>query len=134
MSWVDLVWSGVLEADLIDLRPYLAAEISLLEPQLMPSYTVDGRVVGIPYGVQVGVLEYRTDLLREYGYDHPPKTWDELERMAERIQAGERANGKKDFCGYVWQGGAAEALTCNALEGRLLREAGGSSRRTGQSA
>lgn len=113
---IDLIWSGVLEGDLIDLRPHLAAEISSLEPQLMPSYTVDGKVVAIPYGVQVGVLEYRTDLLREYGYDHPPKTWDELESMAVRIQAGEHAKGKKDFWGYVWQGVAAEALTCNALE------------------
>src|SRR6516164_9942072 len=37
---LDLIWSGVLEGDLIDLRPYLAAEIPKLEPQLMPSYTV----------------------------------------------------------------------------------------------
>jgi len=113
---IDLIWSGVLEGDLIDLRPYLAAEIPKLEPQLMPSYTVGRKVVAIPYAVQVGALEYRTDLLREYGYDHPPETWDELESMAERIQGGERAKGKKDFWGYVWQGGPAEALTCNALE------------------
>src|SRR5579864_7378726 len=38
---VDLIWSGVLEPDLIDLRPYLAAEISSVEPQLLPSYTVN---------------------------------------------------------------------------------------------
>lgn len=113
---IDLIWAGVLQADLIDLSSYLSAEISSLEPQLMPSYVVGGRVVAIPYAVQVGSLEYRTDLLREYGYDHPPKTWDELERMAERIQEGERAKGKKNFWGYVWQGAAAEALTCNALE------------------
>jgi len=121
---VDLIWSGVLGADLLDLRPRLASEISSLAPQLMRSYTVDGRVVAIPYGVQTGVLEYRTDLLGEYGYDHPPKTWDELEKMALRIQTGERAKGKKDFWGYVWQGAAAEALTCNALEWQMS-EGGG---------
>jgi len=121
---IDLVWSGVLDRDLIDLRPYLASEISSLEPQLLPSYTVDGKIVAVPYGVEVGLLEYRTDLLREYGYDRPPKTWDELERMAVRIQAGERAKGKKDFWGYVWQGADAEALTCNALEWQVS-EGGG---------
>jgi trehalose/maltose transport system substrate-binding protein len=113
---VDLIWSAVLADDLIDLRPYLADEMSALEPNLLPSYTVDGKVLAIPYSVQVGVLEYRSDLLREYGYDHPPRTWDELESMSMRIQTGERAKGKKDFWGYVWQGAQTEALACNALE------------------
>ena len=92
---VDLIWSPVLEPDLIDLRPYLAAEIALLDPPLLASYSVNGKLVAVPFNVPLGGLEYRTDLLREYGYDHPPRTWDELESMAERIQAGERAKGKR---------------------------------------
>lgn len=121
---VDLIWSGVLEHDLLDLRPYLATEISPLEPKLLPSYTVDAKLVAIPFQVQVGMLEYRADLLHEYGYDHPPRTWDELENMAGKIQAGERSKGKKDFWGYVWQGADTEALTCNALEWQVA-EGGG---------
>jgi trehalose/maltose transport system substrate-binding protein len=113
---VDLIWSAVLEPDLIDLEPDLAREISSVEPELLPSYTVNGKVVAIPYQVNVGALEYRSDLLREYGYDHPPNTWSELETMSERIQAGERAKGHKEFWGYVWQGAEAEGLTCNGLE------------------
>jgi len=113
---IDVIWPGVLEPDLIDLRSDLADEINSLEPQLLQGYAAKGKLVAIPYTVQVGVLQYRSDLLREYGYRHPPRTWEELETMAARIQAGERAKGKKDFWGYVWQGAAAEALTCNAIE------------------
>jgi len=121
---MDLIWSPILEPDLIDLQPYLADEIALIEPQLLPSYTVNGKLVAVPFNVPLGSLEYRTDLLLEYGYDHPPQTWSELETMAERIQAGERSKGKKDFWGYVWQGAAGEALTCNALEWQVSARGG----------
>jgi len=113
---VDVIWAGVLQPDLVDLQREVADEFPLLEPQLLRSYEAEGKLVAVPYTVQVGVLQYRRDLLREYGYQRPPRTWDELEKMAARIQAGERAKGHKDFWGYVWQGAAAEALTCNAIE------------------
>jgi trehalose/maltose transport system substrate-binding protein len=113
---IDVIWPGVLEPDLVDLRHELGDEINSLDPQLLQSYTANGKLVAIPYTVQLGVIQYRSDLLREYGYQHPPRTWDELETMAARIQNGERAKGNRDFWGYVWQGAAAEALTCNAIE------------------
>ncbi len=121
---IDPIWSDLLAPDLIDLRPYLPAEILSVAPQLLPGYTVAQKVVGVPYQVNVGSLEYRADLLHEYGYDHPPQTWEELEGMAHRIQTGERAKGKKEFWGFVWQGAEAESLTCNALEWQVA-EGGG---------
>jgi trehalose/maltose transport system substrate-binding protein len=121
---IDVIWPGVLSEDLADLRPYLAAELPTLQPELISKYEVNGRLSAVPYQVHVGVLEYRTDLLREYGYKDPPKTWDELETMAARIQAGERAKGNKEFWGYVWQGAATEGLTCDALEWQVA-EGGG---------
>jgi trehalose/maltose transport system substrate-binding protein len=121
---IDVIWPGILDNYLVDLKPYAAAELSSEDPLLMASYTADGKLVAIPYHPQIGVLEYRIDLLREYGYQQPPRTWDELEKMAARIQAGERAKGKKDFWGYVWQGAEAESLTCNALEWQVA-EGGG---------
>src|SRR5260370_16114739 len=36
--------------------------------------------------------------------------------MGDWIEAGERAKGNKSFWGFIWQGAAAECLTCNALE------------------
>jgi trehalose/maltose transport system substrate-binding protein len=113
---IDVVWPGILDEYLMDLKPNAAAELAVENPDLIAAYTVNGKVVALPYHPQIGVLSYRTDLLREYGYDHPPKTWDELEKMAARIQAGERAKGNKNFWGYLWQGSPAEGLTCNALE------------------
>jgi len=113
----------------MDLRPYFATELSLQFPALAASYTVDNKLVAMAYRPDIGLLYYRTDLLRQYGYREPPRTWDELERMAARIQAGERAKGKKQFWGFVWQGAADEVLTCDALEwqaaeggGRIIEE------------
>src|SRR5260370_17324408 len=71
---IDVTWLGVLQGDLTDLRPYFAAEISSMGPSVASSYIVDVKVVAIPYQIQVGILEYRPDLLLQYGYDHPPRT------------------------------------------------------------
>jgi trehalose/maltose transport system substrate-binding protein len=113
---IDVIWPRILNEYFIDLKPHFAREISLQFPAMVASYTVDGKLVALPYRADIGILYYRTDLLSQYGYREPPRTWDELERMAARIQAGERGKGKKKFWGFVWQGAAAEALTCNALE------------------
>ena len=113
---LDVIWPGILSEYFIDLKPYFSKEISLEFPAIAASFTVNNKVVAIPYRPDIGILFYRTDLLLQYGYREPPKTWDELETMAARIQAGERAKGKKHFWGFVWQGAADEGLTCDALE------------------
>jgi trehalose/maltose transport system substrate-binding protein len=113
---IDVIWPEILADHFLDLKPYFAAELAAKDRLLVKSYSVGEKLVAMPYHANVPTLLYRTDLLRKYGYKAPPKTWDELEKMAARIQAGERAAGKKDFWGYVWQGSAGEALTCNALE------------------
>jgi trehalose/maltose transport system substrate-binding protein len=126
---IDVIWPGILNEYFIDLKPYFANEIPLEFPEIAASYTLNKKLVAMPYRADIGLLFYRTDLLREYGYRAPPRTWDELESMAARIQAGERAKGNKQFWGFVWQGAADEGLTCNALEwqaseggGRIIEE------------
>jgi trehalose/maltose transport system substrate-binding protein len=116
---IDVVWSGILSPYLIDLKPYFANDLASVPPVVVSSYTVDDKLIAMPHHAYVGLLFYRTDLLRRYGYRGPPKTWDELEATASRIQAGERARGNKDFWGYVWQGAATEDLTCNGLEWQM---------------
>lgn len=112
---IDVIWPGMIADDLVDLTPYLRNEIESFPQELLRTYTVHGRLIAIPLIVDSGLLYYRADLLRKYGFPRPPDTWDDLERMAEVIQAGER-RADPNFWGYVWQGIATEALTCNALE------------------
>jgi trehalose/maltose transport system substrate-binding protein len=112
----DLAWNSQLGSQLIDLRDALRDRLDDELPGTVDSVVVGNRVTGAPFFVDYGLLYYRTDLLRKYGFKHPPATWDELETQARTIQRGERAGGHQNFWGYVWQGDAYEGLTCNALE------------------
>jgi trehalose/maltose transport system substrate-binding protein len=121
---IDAIWSGILGKYFVDLRGYFPAEVASQDVTVLASYTDRGKLVAMPYRLNTGVLYYRTDLLRRYGYSEPPTTWDEMEKMSVRIQAGERARGDRDFWGYVWPGASEEGLTCNALEWQVS-EGGG---------
>ena len=129
---IDMIWPAVLADNLIDLKSYVPPEdIAAHFPELIANYTVNGKLVALPHNMNEGLLFYRVDLLTKYGYGAPPKTWEELEAMAKRIQTGERAKGNKDFWGFVWEGAPSEALTSNALEwqvseggGTILDESG----------
>ncbi len=113
---IDVIWPGDLAEHLVDLYEYGADKAAAEHfPAIIKNNTVDGRLVGIPWFTDAGLLFYRSDLLEKYGYDAPPATWEELAEMAQTIQDGERAENP-DFWGFVWQGNAYEGLTCDALE------------------
>jgi trehalose/maltose transport system substrate-binding protein len=113
----DVIDVGTLAEHMIDLNPYLGEDDRQHIPTILRNFTFDGRLVALPVRTDVGLLFYRTDLLKKYGYTHPPRTWDELETMAAKIQAGERAAGNRSFWGFVWEGSPiSEGLTYTALE------------------
>jgi trehalose/maltose transport system substrate-binding protein len=114
---IDVVWPGILANDVLDLKPYFSEDdLKDFFPRLVGNNTIDGQLLAIPHFTDTGVLFYRKDLLAKYGFSGPPKTWDELQTMAQKVQDGERAAGNKDFWGYVWQGAQYEGLTCDANE------------------
>ncbi len=113
---VDCIWPGDLAEFFIDFNDYGGQNYAPNHFQSIIDYfTVDGRLVTMPWYADAPVLFYRSDLLEEYGFDGPPETWDELEEMAKVVMAGEKKNNK-DFWGYVFQANAYEGLTCDAIE------------------
>ncbi len=114
---IDVIWPGDIAEHLVDLNQYKGASVAADHfPAIIENNTVDGKLVAMPWFTDAGLLYYRADLLKKYGYAEPPKTWADLEKIAKKVQDGERASGNQDFWGYVWQGNSYEGLTCDALE------------------
>lgn len=114
---IDVIWPGDIAEHLVDLNQYGAASVAADHfPAIIENNTVDGKLVAMPWFTDAGLLYYRADLMEKYGFSEPPATWDDLEMIAEKVQAGERAAGNQDFWGFVWQGNSYEGLTCDALE------------------
>lgn len=113
--YIDIIWPGALSEHLVDLKATMGDEIQAFLPENVANNTVDGRLVAVPVYLGLGLLYYRSDLLKKYGFDGPPKTWEALERMAETVVKGEQPKNPR-MVGYVWQGATYEGLTCNALE------------------
>ena len=112
---VDVVWPGVIKDHLLDLKPYSKGSEKDHFPAIVANNTIDGKLLGMPWFTDAGLLFYRKDLLAKYNLK-PPGTWDELATQAKKVLDAERAAGKPDFQGLVFQGKAYEGLSCNALE------------------
>jgi trehalose/maltose transport system substrate-binding protein len=124
VAMIDVVWPGAFAPYLVDLKPKLGKEAKQHAQGIIQNDTIDGKLVAMPWFGDFGILYYRTDLLRKYGYKSPPKTWNQLFAMAKKIQDGEQASND-NFNGFVFQGNSYEGLTCDALEWYESAGAGG---------
>jgi trehalose/maltose transport system substrate-binding protein len=115
VAMIDVVWPGAFAPFLVDLKPKLGAQSKMHSAGIVQSDTIKGKLVAMPWFGDFGMLYYRTDLLKKYGYKRPPASWTQLFQMAKKIQAGEQASNPS-FSGFVYQGNAYEGLTCDALE------------------
>ena len=115
VAMLDVLWPGAFAPYLVDLKPKLGAQARLHAPGIIANNTVEGHLVAMPWFGDFGILYYRTDLLKKYGYSSPPTTWSQLFTMAKKIQDGEQG-ANAQFSGFVFQGNSYEGLTCDALE------------------
>ncbi|MDQ8734545.1 sugar ABC transporter substrate-binding protein [Paenibacillus sp. LHD-38] len=76
---------------LMDLTPYVEQYPELAEENFFPgsisTTKYENTTVGVPWYIDTRVLYYRTDLLKEAGYDQAPQTWDELKDAATKLKA-----------------------------------------------
>jgi multiple sugar transport system substrate-binding protein len=94
-----------------------------------------GKVYGVPWYSDAGMLYYRKDLLDKVGVQ-PPKTWEELIDVAKKVQdeegikygftfqGAEYEGGVCNQCEYVWNSGA-EILAPDDPSKIVLESSGG---------
>jgi multiple sugar transport system substrate-binding protein len=70
-----------------------------------------GKVWDVPWFTDAGKFYYRNDLLEESGFSYPPKTWNEMKYMAQKVR--EDAGTTYSF---VYQGNQGEGGVVDALE------------------
>lgn len=91
-------WLGELVANGLVEPLDLGDKASSFDPVAVKAFTYDGKVYGLPYGLEAVALIYNKDLVPT-----PPTTWAELETMAKDLQS----SGKVDM-GYGLQTGGAD--------------------------
>lgn len=57
-------------------------------PGIWETNMIEGHLYGIPWYVDTRVLFYRSDLLKKIGWDHPPKTWEQLVQVSSELIDG----------------------------------------------
>jgi multiple sugar transport system substrate-binding protein len=76
--------------------------------------TFENRLYGLPLFVDSGMLYYRKDLLKQYGFT-PPVTWQEMTDAAGKIVIKESKKGKYIY-GFSGQFKQYEGLVCDMME------------------
>lgn len=121
---LDVIWPPAFANFLVNLNPYFSkSELKDFFQGAVKADTYNGKLVAAPWFIDAGLLYYRKDLLKKYGFE-PPKTWAELIHEAQVISQ------KEGIKGFVWQGASYEGLTCDFMEyvhsygGAILNEKG----------
>ncbi|CAM3477339.1 MULTISPECIES: ABC transporter substrate-binding protein [Saccharibacillus] len=124
LTWGLSEWFG--ELDQMDALPDLTsyvdqwADKDKLYPNVLKGLEIDGKIKALPNYIGIRALLYHEKMLKEAGYDAPPKTWDELIEMGPAI----KAKSGKDAFGIAGSGVRApqELMMYLAQNGVTLAE------------
>jgi multiple sugar transport system substrate-binding protein len=111
---------------LTDLDPSVAASRVVVAKDYFPGIwdtnVIDGRLRGIPWYVDTRLLFYRSDLLKQAGFDAPPRSWQDWERALAAI----KTKGEADRYAILLPLNEPEPLIALGLQQNeaLLREDG----------
>ena len=110
----DVIWPAQFAAngyiiDLSDRLPQSERDKFLQGP--IEANTYEGKLYGVPWYTDAGLLYYRKDLLEKSGFTGPPATWDELKEQAQKVTQDQGIQN-----GFVFQGSNYEGGTVNGLE------------------
>jgi multiple sugar transport system substrate-binding protein len=126
---MDVVWVPEFSRAgwLLDLSERVDAALRAdIFPAPLEACTHRGRLYGVPWYIDAGVLYYRKDLLGRHGRA-VPRTYPELAETARAVVAAEARAG---LYGFLWQGKQYEGLVCASLE--ILSSFGGEVLRDGE--
>jgi len=110
---MDVIWTPKFAAAgwLMDLTDEVtAAELAAFSPADIEGSKYAGRLYRFPVRSDAGMLYYRKDLLDAAGLE-PPQTYEDIERIAQTLQAQKAVRW-----GYVWQGKQYEGLPAMFVE------------------
>ncbi len=124
--FMDVIWppefgSAGWALPLDELFPPREQKNFLNGPILANSYK--DNIYGVPLFIDSGMLYYRKDLLKRYGFN-PPETWPKMVKQAREIVFEE--SKRKEMFGFSGQFKQYEGLVCNMMEyilsngGRIL--------------
>ncbi|MDX2230169.1 MAG: ABC transporter substrate-binding protein [Leptolyngbyaceae cyanobacterium bins.349] len=117
---MDVIWTPKFAAAgwLMDLtNDVTEAELAAFSPADVEGGKYAGRLYRLPVRSDAGMLYYRKDLLDAAGFD-PPRTFEEIERIAQALQAQKAVRW-----GYLWQGKQYEGAAAMFVE--VLKGFGG---------
>ena len=108
---VDEIWPAEFAAAnfIQDVTNRITPEMkSGINPAVLDIMKVGDKYYGVPWILDTKFLYYNKKMLAQAGFKDPPKTWDELLRMAKVIK-------QKKIVEYpiVWSWGQAEAVVCD---------------------